>query len=437
MADVLTFAYYQTTALYTAVQQLSLRERLETKMSGWIKASVFLAGSVVGGLAAAFLIVLWRPDLLPALRGETETTNVVAETATSQVDDRSAAPTARSKRPPPLTPSVNGAVTIASYAPSVSQAAPAVVNIYTARVITERVPGNFWQAPLGELIPRYRRRVQQSLGSGVIVNSAGQVVTNHHVIQGASSIQVQLADSRIAEASVIGSDPDTDLALLKIELDKLPVIQLGRSDFLQVGDVVLAIGNPIGLSQTVTQGIVSATGRDQLGISTFENFIQTDAPINFGNSGGALINTRGELVGINTAVLARDLGVEGIGFAIPVNLVRGVIKELVETGRVIRGWLGASFETLDPASARALNLPEGGVRIVRLYNGGPAQRAGLRPGDILLSINDTPVTSDREALLRIASTAPGTTLTLQVQRANQRGQVEVAVVEAPRQPSAR
>ncbi len=434
MADELTFVCYETAALYTAVWQLSLRERLETKMSGWIKASVFLAGSVVGGLAVAFLVVMWRPDLLLAMRGEAATINAAAETAMSDADDRSAASSAPSSRPAPLTPSVSGAVTIASYAPSVSQAAPAVVNIYTARVITERVPSNFWQAPLGELIPRYRRRVQQSLGSGVIVNPVGQVVTNHHVIKGASSIEVQLGDGRIAEASVIGSDPDTDLALLKIELDKLPVIQLGRSDFLQVGDVVLAIGNPIGLSQTVTQGIVSATGRDQLGISTFENFIQTDAPINFGNSGGALINTRGELVGINTAVLARDLGVEGIGFAIPVNLVRGVIKEIVEKGRVIRGWLGARFETLDAASARALNLTEGGVRIVRLYTGGPAQRAGLRPGDILLSINETPVTSDREALLRIAGTAPGTTLSLQVQRANQRGQVEVTVVEAPRQP---
>jgi serine protease DegS len=403
-------------------------------MSAWLKASVFLAGSLVGGLAVAFLVVAWRPDLLLALRGMPVATEPVPAERAESDPAGIEPPSPSATRPPPLTPSVNGAVTIASYAPSVSQAAPAVVNIYTARVITERVPGNFWQAPLGELIPRYRRRVQQSLGSGVIVNAAGQVVTNHHVIKGASSIQAQLADGRIAEATVIGSDPDTDLALLKIELDNLPVIRLGRSDFLQVGDVVLAIGNPIGLSQTVTQGIVSATGRDQLGISTFENFIQTDAPINFGNSGGALINTRGELVGINTAVLARDLGVEGIGFAIPVNLVRGVIKEIVDKGRVIRGWLGAGFETLDAGSARALGLTEGGVRIVRLYNGGPAQRAGLRPGDILLSIDDAAIKSDREALLRIASTTPGTTLTLQVQRANQRGEVQVAVAEAPRQP---
>jgi len=412
-------------------------------MSGWLKASIFLAGSVVGGLAAAFLLVLWRPELLSALRGVEPSSLVSPESSDPSAAEveaaqgigarssESAPRRADANRPTPLTPSVSGAVTIASYAPAVSQAGPAVVNIYTARVVTERVPGNFWQAPLGELIPRYRRRVQQSLGSGVIVNASGQVVTNHHVIDGASSIQVQLADGRVAEASVIGSDPDTDLAVLKIELGNLPVIRLGRSDFLQVGDVVLAIGNPIGLSQTVTQGIVSATGRDQLGISTFENFIQTDAPINFGNSGGALVNTRGELVGINTAVLARDLGVEGIGFAIPVNLVRGVVKEIIDKGRVIRGWVGASFETVDPITARNLGLERGGARIVRLYNGSPAQRAGLRPGDILLGIDDTAVSTDREALLRVAGTAPGTTLTLSVQRDNQRGNVEVAVVEAP------
>jgi len=403
-------------------------------MSGWLKASIFLAGSAVGGLAAAFLFVLWRPELLPELREWAPTpTSVTAANGAASADPSmppAPEPAPRSERPQPLTPSVSGAVTIASYAPSVSQAAPAVVNIYTARVVTERVPGNFWQGPMGELIPRYRRRVQQSLGSGVIVNASGQVVTNHHVIDGASSIQVQLADGRVAEATVIGSDPDTDLAVLKIDLGNLPVIRLGRSDFLQVGDVVLAIGNPIGLSQTVTQGIVSATGRDQLGISTFENFIQTDAPINVGNSGGALINTRGELVGINTAILARDLGVEGIGFAIPVNLVRGVVKEIIDNGRVVRGWLGASFETLDPATARTLGLERGGARIIRLYNGSPAQRAGLRPGDVLLAIDDTPVNTDREALLRVAGTAPGTTLNLELQRANQRGNVEVAVIEA-------
>ena len=403
-------------------------------MAGWTKAVVFLAGSLIGGLAAAFLLILWRPELLTQIRGATVAKEAILDTAPAdEAATAPAQPASRQERPgpPPLTPAVSGAVTIASYAPSVSQAAPAVVNIYTRSVVTERVPGNFWQTPLGELIPRYRRRVQQSLGSGVLVNSNGQVVTNHHVVDGAASIQVQLADGRVAEASVIGSDPDTDLAVLKIELSNLPVIRLGRSDFLQVGDVVLAIGNPIGLSQTVTQGIVSATGRDQLGISTFENFIQTDAPINLGNSGGALINTRGELVGINTAVLARDLGVEGIGFAIPVNLVRGVVKEIIDKGRVIRGWVGVSFETLDPASARELGLNRGAARIVRLYNGGPAQRAGIRPGDILLAIDETEVTSDREALLRVAGSAPGAKLTLQLQRGTQRGEVEVDVIEAP------
>lgn len=401
-------------------------------MSGWLKAIIFLSGSVVGGLAVSFLVVVWRPELLLAVRSPDSaaaplTEPIIAERETSALEPTRSA----SERPQPLTPAVSGAVTIASYAPAVSLAAPAVVNIYTARVVTERVPGNFWQGPLGELIPRYRRRVQQSLGSGVIISADGQVVTNHHVIDGAAAIQIQLADGRSVEASIVGSDPDTDLAVLRIELGNLPVIRFGRSDFLQVGDVVLAIGNPIGLSQTVTQGIVSATGRDQLGIATFENFIQTDAPINVGNSGGALINARGELVGINTAVLARDLGVEGIGFAIPVNLVRGVIKEINEQGRVIRGWLGASFEPVDPASARALGLERGGARVMRLYNGSPAQRAGLRPGDIIIGMDDTPIGNDREALLRVAATPPGTTVKFDVQRSNQRGQLEIEITEAP------
>ncbi|MFO1426958.1 MAG: trypsin-like peptidase domain-containing protein [Steroidobacteraceae bacterium] len=232
-----------------------------------------------------------------------------------------------------------------------ARAAPAVVNVYTARVVTERVPRNLFEDPFGELGPRYRQRVERSLGSGVIVDDLGHIVTNHHVIADADSIRVQLADGRVANAKIVGRDPDTDLAVLQVALPRLPVMPLGRSDQLRVGDVVLAIGNPIGLSQTVTQGIVSATGRGQLGVATFENFIQTDAPINVGNSGGALINAAGELVGINTAVIAKNLGVEGIGFAIPVNLVRGVLGEIVAR-RVVRGWIGIVPEDIDEEQAR-------------------------------------------------------------------------------------
>jgi S1-C subfamily serine protease len=223
-----------------------------------------------------------------------------------------------------------------SFADAVSRAGPAVVNIYTARIVSMRSRPSIGSPLLEPGIPRVRRRVEGSLGSGVIVDSAGHVVTNHHVIQGADEIRIQLADGRIATPTIVGTDPDTDLAVLKIDLDNLPVMPLGRSDELRAGDVVLAIGNPFGLSQTVTQGIVSATGRGRLGVTDFEDFIQTDAAINFGNSGGALINTEGELIGINTAVLAQALGTDGISFAIPVNMVRGVMEQILEHGRVRR-----------------------------------------------------------------------------------------------------
>jgi S1-C subfamily serine protease len=320
---------------------------------------------------------------------------------------------------------------VSSYAEAVRRAAPAVVNVYAARIVTERLPRNILQDPFGELGPRYRQRLEQSLGSGVIVDAAGQVVTNHHVIADAAAIRVQLADGREADAQVIGRDPDTDLALLRIDLRDLPAIELGRSSALRVGDIVLAIGNPIGLSATVTQGIVSATGRGQLGVAVFENFIQTDAPINVGNSGGALINTRGELVGINTAIIARNLGVEGIGFAIPVDLVRGVVGELVARGRVVRGWVGFDVANIDDATARAAGLARGGVVIVKLYQGSPAQQAGLQPGDLVTRIGGRAPTSAQEVQVRIAASQPGTALLIGVQRGTQSADAQLQVVEQP------
>jgi serine protease DegS len=328
---------------------------------------------------------------------------------------------------------VAGPSSTGSHAAAIRIAAPAVVNIYVRRVVNERVPRNFLQDPFGDFAPLYRRRMQQSLGSGVIIDPAGQIVTNHHVIDDAASIRVQLADGRVADAQVIGRDPDTDLALLEIDLPNLPAIRLGRSDQLAVGDVVLAIGNPIGLSQTVTQGIVSAVGRDQLGLATFENFIQTDAPINFGNSGGALINTRGELIGINTAVIARNLGVEGIGFAIPVNLVRGVVSEILSRGRVLRGWIGIAADTLTDVDRERLGIDKGGVLITSLASNGPAQRAGLRPGDVVVKFNDKVASTAREVLIGVADTSPGQTVTLEVLRGGQRGQARVSVEESPQQ----
>jgi S1-C subfamily serine protease len=414
-------------------------------MMRWQKPAVFLAGALIGGLALAFLAVLWRPELLAgrvaarqaALADGAGRAAIGAEAGRAEATTGSAqksGPSGATTEPAagvvdPALPVRQAPVS--SYAEAVRRAAPAVVNVYAARIVTERLPRNILQDPFGELGPRYRQRLEQSLGSGVIVDAAGQVVTNHHVIADAAAIRVQLADGREADAKVIGRDPDTDLALLRIALRDLPAIELGRSSALRVGDIVLAIGNPIGLSATVTQGIVSATGRGQLGVAVFENFIQTDAPINVGNSGGALINTRGELVGINTAIIARNLGVEGIGFAIPVDLVRGVVGELVARGRVVRGWVGFDVANIDEATARAAGLPRGGVVIVQLYQGSPAQQAGLQPGDLITRIGGRAPTSAQEVQIRIAASQPGTALLIGVQRGAQSADAQLQVVEQP------
>jgi len=372
----------------------------------------FIAGSVVGGLALAFVIVAVRPDLI---RGTGD-----SQPPPSSVPAPAATEPAASG-PEPTT-----------YANAVQRAAPAVVNIYTARLVTERVD----PSPLGELfgnvLPQYRQRVERSLGSGVIVDESGHIVTNYHVIANAGAIRVQLADGRVAQPQVVGADPDSDLAVLKIDLSRLPVITFGRSDSLRVGDVVLAIGDPLGLSQTVTHGIVSATARGQLGITTFEDFIQTDAPINFGNSGGALVDSSGALVGINTAIVAKSLGVEGIGFAIPVDMVRGVLHDIIQYGRVIRGWIGIVPEDVSDTQAQQLGLARGGVVIANLYVNSPGQQAGLKPGDLLLSIDGAPVSSAQDANARIASSKPGATLVLHDQRGSSQFDVKVKVGERPR-----
>ncbi|MEL6198805.1 MAG: trypsin-like peptidase domain-containing protein, partial [Pseudomonadota bacterium] len=269
------------------------------------------------------------------------------------------------------------------------------------------------------------RNVPQGTGSGFIWNERGDVVTNFHVIQEARSGRVQLADGREAIPTVVGIDADTDLALLKIELDGLTSIRVGRSDTLQIGDVVLAIGNPYGLSQTVTQGIVSATGRGLLGLTTFENYIQTDAAINSGNSGGALINVRGELIGINTAVVSREVDIEGISFAIPANLVSGVVRALREDGRVRRGWLGLQGQQLTADDWARIGLePGSGVVLTAVLRDGPAWNAGIRSGDVLLSINGEPLRENQQALLAVASYPPGARLRLEYLRDGQRRSTE-------------
>jgi serine protease DegQ len=267
---------------------------------------------------------------------------------------------------------------------------------------------------------------QAGLGSGVIVSANGYILTNNHVVDGADEIEVVLNDSRSARAQVIGTDPDTDLAILKIELDRLPVIVLGDSDTAQVGDRVLAIGNPFGVGQTVTSGIVSALGRNQLGINTFENFIQTDAAINPGNSGGALVDTNGNLLGINTAIYSRSGGNMGIGFAIPVSTAKQVLEGIVKDGQITRGWIGVEPNDLTAELAETFDVKtRQGVIITGVLQDGPAARAGIRPGDVIVKIANQPVTDVAQLLATVAALKPGTPARFAIERKNQAMELDV------------
>ena len=380
----------------------------------------FLIKAVVIGLAVAFLVVWWNPTLLGAHTGGAP---AAATSATPSASPSASQIAAAASGPP---------VVMQSFADAVARAAPAVVNIYTARVVRELAP----TAPLNQLFgdywPSYRKRIERSLGSGVIVDATGTIVTNQHVIAGADSIRIQLADGRIADAAIVGQDPDTDIAILNLKIGKLPVMPLGRSDTLRVGDIVLAIGNPYGLSQTVTQGIVSATGRGQLGLATFENFIQTDAAINLGNSGGALIDAHGDLVGINTAVLNRSYGgPEGIGFAIPINLVRGVMAQILTKGHVVRGWLGFMPQDLSDEQAEQLGTAGGGVTVVNILLRSPAYEAGMRPGDLITALGGEPVRSAQDLVARVSSLKPGSDVELEARHARQSYKIHLTVLERP------
>lgn len=310
-----------------------------------------------------------------------------------------------------------------SYAEAVERAAPAVVNIYTTTIVETRVHPlardpffrNFFNLPSE---PR-RKRMESSLGSGVIVSSGGYILTNHHVIANADDIVVEMRDGRIAQAMIVGTDPDTDIAVLKIEENGLPQLVLNTSPG-RIGDLVFAIGNPFGVGQTVTMGILSATGRDQVGLSTYENFIQTDAAINPGNSGGALINMRGELIGINTAIFTRGGGSNGIGFAIPTSLATEIMDELIANGQVIRGWLGVETQPLTEELARSFGVGRNaGVLISGIFRRGPAAAADVLPGDILTHLNGEKVSDGRVAMNQVADLEPGTELQLKLLRNGQ------------------
>ncbi len=265
----------------------------------------------------------------------------------------------------------------------------------------------------GESVGEPRKRMESSLGSGVIVSPQGYILTNHHVIKAADEILVALKDGRTTIATVVGTDPDTDLAVLHVKLDNLPAITLSKINEIEVGDVVLAIGNPFGVGQTVTSGIISATGRNMLGINTFENFIQTDAAINPGNSGGALINSYGELIGINTAIYSKSGGSQGIGFAIPLSLATNVLTQIIEFGHVKRGWLGVAIQEMNPELANSFGLKRVyGIIINGIAKSGPADKAGLQPGNVITHINNTEVENVRHLLNLVSEVKPGNSLSI-------------------------
>jgi serine protease DegQ len=333
-------------------------------------------------------------------------------------------------------PAANAGAPAGSYRAAAQKASAAVVSIATAKTARQNPrSGDPWfRFFFGE----QGQQQQAGLGSGVIVSNTGYILTNNHVVEGADEIEVTLNDSRKAKAKLIGTDPESDLAVLKIDLDKLPVIVLGSSDALQVGDQVLAIGNPFGVGQTVTGGIVSALGRNQLGINTFENFIQTDAAINPGNSGGALVDVNGNLLGINTAIYSRSGGSMGIGFAIPVSTARQVMEQLVQSGQVTRGWIGVEPQELSAELAETFNLKMGkdalqGVIITGVLQNGPAASAGIRPGDVITQVAGQAVPSVPELLARVAALKPGSSAKFAVRRGEKALELEVTPAARPKQ----
>lgn len=373
----------------------------------------FIARFVILGLAVAFVVGLFWP-------GSGERMRARFGLATTR------APTAATAHP------VSGPV---SYADAVAIAAPSVVNIYANKIVTEPAVKMYDNPVLQQLFggqPTTYPHREQTLGSGVIVNAQGQgyVLTNNHVIAHAADIQVLLYDGRIAKATLVGADEETDLAVLKIDAINLPVIRMADPQSVRAGDVALAIGNPLGLNQTVTMGIVSAVGR-QLNSASAEDFIQTDAAINPGNSGGALINTEGELIGINTLLIGNAAGAEGIGFAIPVATARKVLDQLITTGHVVRGWLGADYAFVPLAANGGLPAAARGVQISEVYPGGPAAQAGIKPRDILLQIGDDNILDPADLRRREAALKPGSTVEVSGLRDGVPFHLEVTLAQRP------
>jgi Do/DeqQ family serine protease len=367
-------------------------------------------------VALLFVVSTFRPEWLPARTG--------GQVAVVQ----SAAP------------STHATVRTSSYSDAVQRATPSVVNIFTSKEIrSQRHPllnDPIFRRFFGDQLPDEAQRAS-SLGSGVIVSTSGYVLTNHHVVEAADEIEVALADGKKLLAKLVGNDPETDIAVLRVNSENLPAISFGSSETLRVGDVVLAIGNPFGVGQTVTSGIVSALGRTGLGINTFENFIQTDAAINPGNSGGALIDAAGNLVGINTAIFSRSGGSMGIGFAIPVSTAKMVLEQIVKSGSVTRGWIGVEVQEITPPVAESFKLSSTrGALIAGVLRGGPADKAGVKPGDVLVEVQGKPVADPAGMLNLIAALAPGQSAKVKVKRQGQDVDATVTVGRRPK-PQAR
>ena len=377
------------------------------------KLWLIFAQAVTISLAALFVVVTLRPDLV-SWTGHNSGIVTVREASDGPRD-----------RP-----------NFVSLSPAAKKAMPSVVNIFTSKDV--KVPRHpFMDDPLfkrffGDQLDGETQH-SSSLGSGVIVGPEGYILTNHHVVEAADEIELALADGRKAPAKVVGTDPETDLAVLKVDLSGLPAVTFGNPDKLSVGDVVLAIGNPFGVGQTVTMGIVSALGRSHLGISTFENFIQTDAAINPGNSGGALVDASGNLVGINSAIYSRSGGSLGIGFAIPANLAKQVMEQIVRTGSVTRGWIGVEVQDLSAELAESFKLSNiHGTLIAGVLRGGPADKAGIKPGDILVAVETSEVLDSTSMLNLVAALEPGKQATLKILRNRGEMSVKVSVGKRPK-----
>jgi serine protease DegQ len=379
--------------------------------------------AVTVALALLFVVATLKPDWLQRAPGR----------MLPQIVSIAALPDA------PAAPA-SGALPAGSLSAAARRAAPAVVSIAASKAALRHPQGDdpWFRFFFGQRGAPQGLEPQRGLGSGVIVSPEGYLLTNHHVVDGADEIEVQLADGRQVSAKVVGTDPETDVAVLKIQLDKLPAVVFGNSERLEVGDQVLAIGNPFGVGQTVTAGIVSALGRNQLGINTFENFIQTDAAINPGNSGGALVDASGNLVGINTAIFSRSGGNLGIGFAIPAATARLVMEGLIRDGKVVRGWIGVEPRDLTPDIAETLRLPiRSGVLITGVLQDGPASDGGLRPGDVVTRIGDKRVVNTSELLNAVAALTPGGNARIAVQRGDAALDLEVKIGQRPARPVGR